>query len=45
MRQQGGEIVLFIHGKGSDAKDELVLLTEQTYDPITEYLYARGSVK
>lgn len=45
MRQQGGETVLFIHGKGRDAKDELVLLTEQTLDPITEYLYARGSVK
>ncbi len=45
MRQQGGETVLFIHGKGRDAKDELVLLTESTLEPITEYLSARGSIK
>lgn len=43
--QQGGEIVLFIHGKGRDSKDELVLLTPSTYGPIMEYLTERGSIK
>ncbi len=40
---QGGETVLFIHGKGRDAKDELVLLTKATLVPIMEYLRERGS--
>ncbi len=43
--QQGGETVLFIHGKGRDAKDELVLLTQATREPILEYLQERGSIK
>lgn len=43
--RQGGETILFIHGKGRDAKDELVLLTEHTLGPIEEYLKARGSIK
>ncbi len=43
--KQGGETVLFIHGKGRDSKDELVLLTEHTLGPIEEYLKARASVK
>ena len=42
--QQAGEMVLFIHGKGRDSKDELVLLTNMTYEPIMEYLAARGVV-
>lgn len=45
VRRQGGESVLFIHGKGRDSKDELVLLTEHTLGPIEEYLKARGGVK
>lgn len=43
--RQGGETVLFIHGKGRDSKDELVLLTEHTLGPIEDYLKARGSIK
>ena len=43
--RQGGETILFIHGKGRDSKDELVLLTEHTLGPIEEYLKARGSIK
>lgn len=43
--RQGGETVLYIHGKGRDSKDELVLLTEHTLGPIEEYLKARGTVK
>lgn len=43
--RQGGETVLFIHGKGRDAKDELVLLTNTTLEPIMEYLDKRGSMR
>ncbi len=42
IRQEGGEAVLWIQGKGRDAKDEFVLLTEETLKPINEYLQARG---
>lgn len=45
MSSQGGETVLFIHGKGRDSKDELVLLTATTLEPILAYLTARGSLK
>lgn len=45
VRRQGGETVLFIHGKGRDTKDELVLLTEYSLKPIEEYLKARGGIK
>ncbi len=43
--QQGGETVLFVHGKGRDSKDELVVLTPSTHEPIIEYLKERGSIK
>lgn len=43
--RQSGETVLFIHGKGRDDKDELVLLTETALQPIKEYLDARKNVK
>ncbi len=43
--RQGEDTVLFIHGKGRDAKDELVLLTDATRVPIMEYLSERGSIK
>jgi integrase/recombinase XerD len=39
---QPGERVLWIQGKGRDAKDELVVLTEETLAPIEVYLEARG---
>src|SRR3989338_6131289 len=38
IRQQSGEAILWIHGKGRDTKDEFVLLTEKTLKPINEYL-------
>lgn len=44
MRQQSGEAVLWIHGKGRDAKDEFVLLTQDTLKPVYEYLNAKGRV-
>jgi integrase/recombinase XerD len=45
IRQEGGEAVLWIQGKGRDAKDEFVLLTEETLKPIHEYLKVRGKVE
>lgn len=42
IRQQSGEAVLWIHGKGRDSKDEFVLLTQDTLKPIYEYLQVRG---
>lgn len=45
IRQQGGEAVLWVQGKGRDNKDEFVLLTDSTLKPINEYLNARGRLK
>lgn len=42
VRQLGGQLVLFIQGKGRDEKDNFVILTPSTYGPITEYLRARN---
>jgi integrase/recombinase XerC/integrase/recombinase XerD len=41
IRQESGEEVLWIQGKGRDTKDEFVLLTEETAIPINEYLKKR----
>jgi len=40
---QPGEAVLWIQGKGRDERDEFVLLTRETLQPLQEYLQARGS--
>jgi integrase/recombinase XerC/integrase/recombinase XerD len=40
-----GVQVLWIHGKGRDSKDEFVVLTQKTLDPIGTYLRARGIIK
>lgn len=45
IRQQGGEALLWIQGKGRDEKDEFVLLTGETLKPVYEYLTARGPEK
>jgi len=45
IRQEGGEAVLQIQGKGRDAKDDFVLLTESTLRPILIYLQTRGGAK
>jgi len=42
IRQQAGEALLFVQGKGRDSKDEFVLLTEKALQPILTYLEARG---
>ena len=45
LKQEGGEAVLFIQGKGRDTKDEFVLLTDETLKPIREYLRLRPNAK
>jgi len=42
IRQEGGEALLFVQGKGRDSKDSFVLLTEKALNPILAYLKARG---
>lgn len=43
LRQEGGQAVLYVQGKGRDTADEFVLLTEETLRPILDYLKARRS--
>lgn len=43
IRQESGESVLWIQGKGRDTKDEFVVLTDDCRIPIEEYLLARPS--
>lgn len=42
LRQEAGEAVLWIQGKGSSSKDDFVLLTEDSQKPINKYLTERG---
>lgn len=41
---KSGEMVLYVQGKGRDAKDNYVLLTQKSSKPIFDYLEARGTV-
>jgi len=41
---KGSQRVLMVHGKGRDEKDNFVILTDKTYQPIAEYLATRGKV-
>jgi integrase/recombinase XerD len=41
---KGSQRVLLVHGKGRDEKDNFVLLTDRTYEPIKDYLSSRGKV-
>ena len=45
LRQESGQPVLYVHGKGRDTKDEFVLLTPEALGPIHDYLAARGKVQ
>lgn len=45
IRQEGGEAVLYIQGKGRDTKDAFVVLTDNVLKPIREYLNARQDLK
>ena len=42
IRQQSGQAVLYIQGKGRAAKDKYVVLMPEALKPIREYLQARG---
>ena len=41
---KGGKRVLLVQGKGRDEKDNFVLLTDKSYQPIAEYLATRGNI-
>lgn len=41
---KGSQRVLLVHGKGRDERDNFVVLTDKTYQPIAEYLATRGRV-
>lgn len=43
IREESGESVLWIQGKGRDTKDEFVVLTDDCRIPIEEYLLTRPS--
>lgn len=43
--REGGATVLRIQGKGRDSKDEFVILTEESYKPILDYIQARGETR
>lgn len=45
IRQESGQAVLWIKGKGRDEKDDFVLLTEKSLEPIREYLAERDSLE
>jgi len=45
LRQESGEAVLWIQGKGRDEKDDFVLLTEEALRPVREWLSARGKTE
>ncbi|MBU4176085.1 MAG: site-specific integrase [Actinobacteria bacterium] len=40
---EAGELVLRVHGKGRDSKDDFVLLVPEAYGPIADYLAARDN--
>lgn len=42
---KAGKRVLLVHGKGRDSKDNFVILTDKTYQPIKEYLETRPTAK
>lgn len=45
LSQKGNEVILYVHGKGHDSKDRFVVLTSKAYQPIREYLNARGHIQ
>jgi len=41
---KGSQRVLLVHGKGRAERDNFVILTEKTYQPIAQYLATRGNI-
>ncbi len=44
LRQESGECILLVQGKGRDSKDDFVLLVDDTLRPLRKYLSSRGSL-
>ncbi len=44
LRQESGEAILQIQGKGRDSKDDFVLLVDETLRPLRKYLASRGAL-
>lgn len=42
LRQESGEAIFLVQGKGCDSKDDFVLLVEETLKPLRKYLSSRG---
>jgi integrase/recombinase XerC/integrase/recombinase XerD len=42
---KGSQRVLLVQGKGRDEKDNFILLTDKSYNPIAEYLATRKDIK
>ncbi len=42
---KGGRRILRVWGKGRDGKEDFVILTDKTYNPIRDYLKSRGRTK
>ena len=42
LRQESGEAILLVQGKGRDSKDDFVLLVDETLKPLRKYLSSRG---
>ena len=42
LRQEAGEAVLWVQGKGRDSKDDFVLLVDDTLRPLRDWLASRG---
>ena len=41
IQQTAGQTILYIQGKGRDSKDDFIILTHRTLEPIREYINAR----
>ena len=44
LKQTGGRNVLYVQGKGRRSKDRFVVLTQEAYGPVMEYLSERGYI-
>jgi len=45
IQERGGKRILLVQGKGRDAKDNFVILTDKAYLPIAQYLKTRKRAK
>jgi integrase/recombinase XerD len=45
LQNEGDQALLWVRGKGKDGKDDFVVLTEETLEPIIDYLRARRATR